>query len=141
MTGTKKPNLVRPQSPGWTGLYKVAIAGAASLKGKEVKEVLDERNFPANEILLLDDDESLGQLETVGEEATFIQNTKHSRASIGRPPKMRAAPSWTSRMPWRLSRTSAYVHRGWRRNWNRRSNGRQSWIWKPQLLPLRILQP
>ncbi|MCU1309249.1 MAG: aspartate semialdehyde dehydrogenase [Candidatus Angelobacter sp.] len=74
MTGTKKPNLVRPQSPGWTGLYKVAIAGAASLKGKEVKEVLDERNFPAHEVLLLDDDESLGQLETVGEEATFIQN-------------------------------------------------------------------
>jgi aspartate-semialdehyde dehydrogenase len=74
MTDSKKPNLIRSQSPGWSGLYKIAIVGAASLKGKEVKEVLEERNFPASDILLLDDDESLGTLEAVGDEATFIQN-------------------------------------------------------------------
>ena len=56
------------------GLYRVAIIGAATLKGKELKEVLEEHNFPASDIKLLDDEESLGQLESVGEEATFIQS-------------------------------------------------------------------
>ncbi len=55
-------------------LYRVAIVGAATLKGKEVKDVLDERNFPAIDIKLLDDEESLGQLDAVGDEATFIQS-------------------------------------------------------------------
>src|SRR5205085_8507352 len=55
------------------GFYRVAIVGAASLKGKEVAEVLDERNFPSTEVKLLDDDETLGQLEAVKEEMTFIQ--------------------------------------------------------------------
>jgi aspartate-semialdehyde dehydrogenase len=55
-------------------LYRVAIVGAATLKGRELKDVLEERNFPAREIALLDDEESLGKLESVGEEATFIQS-------------------------------------------------------------------
>ena len=54
-------------------LYRVAIVGAATLKGKELKEVLEERNFPAVEIRLLDDDESLGQLERVRDEVSFVQ--------------------------------------------------------------------
>ena len=54
-------------------LYRVAIVGAASLKGKELKDVLEERNFPASEIKLLDDDESLGQLERVQDEVTLVQ--------------------------------------------------------------------
>jgi aspartate-semialdehyde dehydrogenase len=57
----------------WSGAYKVAIAGASSLRGRELKDTLEERNFPARDIVLLDDDEALGQLEAVGEEATFIQ--------------------------------------------------------------------
>src|SRR5258708_28039894 len=56
------------------GFYRVAIVGAASLKGKEVAEVLDQRNFPSTEVKLLDDDESLGQLEAVKDEITFIQS-------------------------------------------------------------------
>jgi len=55
------------------GFYRVAIVGAASLKGKEVAEVLDQRNFPSTEVKLLDDDETLGQLEAVKEEMTLIQ--------------------------------------------------------------------
>lgn len=55
-------------------LYRVAIVGAATLKGRDLKEVLEEKNFPAKDIVLLDDEESLGQLENVGEEATFIQS-------------------------------------------------------------------
>jgi aspartate-semialdehyde dehydrogenase len=58
------------------GFYRVAIVGAASLKGKEVAEVLDERNFPSSEVKLLDDDESLGQLEALKDEITFIQSVR-----------------------------------------------------------------
>ena len=54
-------------------LFRVAIVGAASLKGKELKDVLEERNFPAMEIKLLDDDESLGQLERVQDEVAMVQ--------------------------------------------------------------------
>jgi len=54
-------------------LFRVAIVGAASLKGKELKEVLEERNFPAADIRLLDDNESLGQLERIQDEVSFVQ--------------------------------------------------------------------
>ena len=57
-------------------MFRVAIIGAASLKGKELKEVLEEKNFPVTETKLLDDDESLGQLEALGDEPTFIQNVR-----------------------------------------------------------------
>jgi aspartate-semialdehyde dehydrogenase len=50
--------------------------GASTLKGKEVAEVLNDRNFPAVDVKLLDDDESLGQLETMGDEITFIQSVR-----------------------------------------------------------------
>ena len=33
----------------------VAIVGASSLRGKELKAVLEDRNFPASEIILLDE--------------------------------------------------------------------------------------
>jgi len=54
-------------------LYRVAIVGAGTLKGKELKETLNSSDFPAIDIRLLDDDESLGQLDAVGDEATFVQ--------------------------------------------------------------------
>ncbi len=57
-------------------LYRVAIVGAASLRGKEVAEVLNERNFPAIDVRLLDDDESIGQLEATGDEINFIQSVR-----------------------------------------------------------------
>src|SRR5271154_1245132 len=59
-----------------TNLYRVAIVGAASLKGKEIAEILRERNFPAVDVRLLDDDESLGQLEAVGDEMSFVQSIR-----------------------------------------------------------------
>ncbi len=65
-------------SSGWSGLYKIALLGAASLKGKELKDLLEERNFPSSEITLLDDEELLGQLEAVGDEPTFIQTVVRS---------------------------------------------------------------
>jgi len=56
--------------------YRVAIVGAASLKGKELAEVLNDRNFPSLDVKLLDDDESLGKLETMKDEVTFIQSVR-----------------------------------------------------------------
>src|SRR6202043_3328538 len=64
-------------SPSGRGqLYRVAIVGAATLKGKEVAEMLNERNFPAADIRLLDDDEAIGQLEATGDEMNFIQSLR-----------------------------------------------------------------
>jgi aspartate-semialdehyde dehydrogenase len=77
MSSNFKAELVstNPQTVG-RRFYRLAIVGAATLKGKEVVEVLNERNFPSADVKLLDDDESLGQLETVGDELTFIQNLR-----------------------------------------------------------------
>ncbi len=75
MSETTKP--LAPQSPVVRGkLYRAAIVGAGSLKGKEVAEVLNERNFPAADIRLLDDDEAMGQLEAMGDEVSFIQRVR-----------------------------------------------------------------
>jgi aspartate-semialdehyde dehydrogenase len=62
------------ENTNWGMLFRVAVVGAGTLKGREVKEVLSERNFPAQDVRLLDDEESLGQIEQVGDEATFIQS-------------------------------------------------------------------
>ena len=45
-------------------------------QGKELAEVLNDRNFPSLDVKLLDDDESLGKLEAVGDEVTFIQKVR-----------------------------------------------------------------
>jgi aspartate-semialdehyde dehydrogenase len=58
------------------GFYRVAIVGAGSLKGKDVAEVLEQRNFPSSEIKLLDDDEATGKLEVLKDEMTFIQSIR-----------------------------------------------------------------
>lgn len=57
-------------------LHRVAIVGAASLKGKELKDVLAGSDFPTEDVRLLDDDESLGQLDAVGDEVTFVQSVR-----------------------------------------------------------------
>jgi aspartate-semialdehyde dehydrogenase len=57
-------------------LYRLAIVGAGTLKGKEVAEVLGDRNFPSLDIKLLDDNDSLGKLESVGDEVSFIQSVR-----------------------------------------------------------------
>lgn len=76
MTQESKP--APPSRPGSHGAdsFRVAIVGAATLKGKELAEVLSDRNFPRRDVKLLDDDESLGQLEAVGEEMSFVQSVR-----------------------------------------------------------------
>lgn len=53
--------------------YRVAIVGASSLLGKELKQVLEDRNFPASDIVLLDESVMAGTLTEAGGEATFIR--------------------------------------------------------------------
>lgn len=75
-TPPKSGTTRQSEAAGRSNLYRVAIVGAASLKGKEVAELLNERNFPAVDVKLLDDDETLGQLEAMGNEVTFIQSVR-----------------------------------------------------------------
>jgi len=54
-------------------VYKIAIAGASTLVGRELKDALSESPLAAANFILLDDDKALGQLDQVGDEVTFIQ--------------------------------------------------------------------
>jgi len=77
MSSNIKPAPVSHPEPARGGnFYRLAIVGAGSLKGKEVADVLNDRNFPSIDVKLLDDDESMGKLESVGDEVTFIQNVR-----------------------------------------------------------------
>jgi len=60
-----------PSGPG--KFYRVALVGASSLLGKELKQVLEDRNFPARDIVLLDESVMAGTLAEAGGEATFIR--------------------------------------------------------------------
>jgi aspartate-semialdehyde dehydrogenase len=53
--------------------HRVAIAGASALLGKELKQVLEDRHFPATDILLLDESVVAGTLAEAGGEPTFIR--------------------------------------------------------------------
>ena len=56
-----------------TSNYRIAIVGAASIRGKQLNEALSESTFGSAEFSLMDDQQALGQLEAVGDEVTFIQ--------------------------------------------------------------------
>lgn len=77
MSSNPKSAVLSHAEPALGGnLYRLAIVGAVTLKGKEVAEILNDRNFPAVDIKLLDDDESMGKLEAAGDEVTFIQSVR-----------------------------------------------------------------
>lgn len=54
-------------------MYKIAIVGASTLLGKELKDAVSESALVAASFALLDDDQALGQLDQVGDEITFVQ--------------------------------------------------------------------
>ena len=54
-------------------LFKIAIAGASSLLGRELKDVLSESPLASANFALLDEEDAQGQLDQVGDEVTFIQ--------------------------------------------------------------------
>jgi aspartate-semialdehyde dehydrogenase len=54
-------------------VYKIAIAGASTLLGRELKDVLSDSPLAAADFVLLDEEDARGQLDQVGDEVTFIQ--------------------------------------------------------------------
>lgn len=60
-----------PASPD--AACRVAIVGASTLRGKELKQVLEDRNFPATDFALLDESLAVGTLTEAAGEATFIR--------------------------------------------------------------------
>ena len=54
-------------------MYKIAIAGASTLLGRELKDVISESPLAAASFLLLDEADAHGQLDQVGDEVTVIQ--------------------------------------------------------------------
>jgi aspartate-semialdehyde dehydrogenase len=54
-------------------VYKIAIVGASTLLGRELKEALSDSPLAAAHFVLLDDEEAQGQLDQVGDEVTFVQ--------------------------------------------------------------------
>ena len=76
MSSHSKTMTAHPDATRTGNLYRLAIVGAANLKGKEVAEVISDRNFPTLDTKLLDDDDSLGQLEAMGDEVNFIQSVR-----------------------------------------------------------------
>lgn len=52
---------------------RVAIVGASSLRGRELKSVLEDRRFPAGDIVLLDASVMAGTLTEAAGEPTFIR--------------------------------------------------------------------
>jgi aspartate-semialdehyde dehydrogenase len=60
-----------PSGPGQ--FHRIAIVGASSLLGKELKQVLEDRAFPAGDTVLLDESLMAGTITEAGGEATFVR--------------------------------------------------------------------
>lgn len=54
-------------------MYKIAIVGASSLLGRELKDALSDSPLATANFVLLDEEVAQGQLDQVGDEVTFIQ--------------------------------------------------------------------
>ena len=54
-------------------MYKIAIAGASTLVGRELKDALSESPLATAHFVLLDEEEAQGQLDQVGDEVTIVQ--------------------------------------------------------------------
>jgi aspartate-semialdehyde dehydrogenase len=54
-------------------VYKIAIAGASTLVGRELKDALSESPMAEANFVLLDEEEAEGKLDQVGDEITFVQ--------------------------------------------------------------------
>ena len=55
------------------GMYRIGIVGAASLKGKELADELQDSMLAASDFVLFDDEEATGQVTAVADEPTFIR--------------------------------------------------------------------
>ena len=53
--------------------YRIGIVGASSLAGKEVSDELAESQLAASDFVLLDEEDTAGQMTATGDEVSFIQ--------------------------------------------------------------------
>ena len=58
------------------GMYRIGIVGAASLKGKELADELQDSLLAASDFVLFDDEEATGQVTAVADEPTFIRQVE-----------------------------------------------------------------
>jgi aspartate-semialdehyde dehydrogenase len=76
---------------------RVAIAGAASLRGKELKVSLEESNFPAREIRLLDEELVAGILTEAGGEPAVIETVDEDSFERARFAFFTGSPGFSAR--------------------------------------------
>jgi len=76
---------------------RVAIAGALSLRGRELKQALEDGRFPAAEIRLLDEDIAVGTLTEAGGEPAIIQAVDEESFERVRFVFFAGAPSFAAR--------------------------------------------
>ncbi len=55
------------------GMYRIGVVGATSLVGKELSDELQESLLAASDFVLFDEEDALGQVASVGDEASFVQ--------------------------------------------------------------------
>ncbi|HEX4001873.1 MAG TPA: Asd/ArgC dimerization domain-containing protein [Candidatus Acidoferrales bacterium] len=92
-----------PSGPGI--LYRVAIVGASSLLGKELKLVLEDRHFPASDVILLDESVMAGTLTEAAGEPTFIRALEEDSFEGARFVFFAGTPADAERN-WRTAQTS-----------------------------------
>ena len=73
-------------------MYKIAIAGASSLLGRELKDALSDSTLASANFALLDEDDAQGQLDQVGDEVTFIQAVSSEAFDHAAPVRSTSAP-------------------------------------------------
>jgi aspartate-semialdehyde dehydrogenase len=88
---------------------RVAIAGAASLRGKELKLWLEESGFPASEIRLLDEEIVAGTLTKAGGEPAVIETVNEDSFDRVRFAFFTGSAGFSSRHRIEASRSGAVV--------------------------------
>ena len=76
---------------------RVVIAGAASLRGKDLRQHMEESGFPAGEIHLVDEEPAAGTLTEVGGEPAVIQMVDESTFDRARFVFFTGSPAFASR--------------------------------------------
>ena len=75
--------------------WNVALVGASSLKGKEVKSVFEERGFPLGRLALLDAEEMRGRLTEFDGEPVIVQPVRRENFEDTDLALFACAPSYT----------------------------------------------
>src|SRR4029077_14726394 len=88
---------------------RVAIAGASSLLGKELNLWLEESNFPASEIRLLDEEIVAGTLTEAGGEPAVIETVTEDSFERVRFAFFTGSPSFSARHRAEATRAGAVV--------------------------------